>query len=69
MPASINKVVLMGNVGQDPEYRTFQNGGRVASFSVATSKRYKDKAGAVKEQTEWHKVQVFNEATIKLCEK
>jgi single-strand DNA-binding protein len=69
MPASMNKAILMGNVGQDPEYRSFPNGGRVASFSLATSKRYKDKACQVKDLTEWHRVQVFNEATIKLCEK
>jgi single-strand DNA-binding protein len=57
---SVNKVILLGRVGKDPEVRTFQNGGKVASFSLATSERWKDKdSGENKERTEWHNVAVF----------
>ncbi|HEU0117157.1 MAG TPA: single-stranded DNA-binding protein, partial [Alphaproteobacteria bacterium] len=54
MAGSVNKVILVGNLGKDPEVRTFQNGGRVASFSLATSENWKDKSsGEKKEKTEW----------------
>lgn len=69
MAGSVNKVILVGNVGKDPEVRSFQNGGRVANFSLATSETWKDKAtGERKEKTEWHRVVVFNENIINVCE-
>ena len=65
----VNKVILIGNVGQDPDIRTMQNGDRVANLSIATSERWKDKStGERKEKTEWHKVVVFNPGIIKLIE-
>lgn len=69
MAGSINKVILIGHIGQDPEIRAFQSGDKVASFSLATSESWKDKAsGERKERTEWHKIVVFNQGLIKLCE-
>ncbi len=60
--ASVNKVILVGNLGKDPESRSFQNGGEVVSFSVATSESWKDKSsGERKEKTEWHNVSIFSE--------
>lgn len=70
MASSVNKVMLIGNLGADPEIRTFQNGGRLASFSLATSESWKDKAsGERKERTQWHRIVINNEPLIKLCEK
>ena len=70
MAGSVNKAIIVGAFGRDPEIRTFQSGGRVASFSVATSERWKDKAtGERKERTEWHKVSVFNEGIVGVVEK
>ena len=70
MAYSINKVTLVGNVGNDPEIRTFQNGNKVVNLSVATSERWKDKdSGELKTQTEWHRVVIFNVAFIALAEK
>lgn len=67
---SVNKVILVGNLGRDPEVRTFQNGGRVANLSLATSKSWKDKnSGERKERTEWHRVVVFNEGLVGVCER
>jgi single-strand DNA-binding protein len=67
---SVNKVIIVGNLGRDPEIRTFQNGGRVASFSVATSESWKDKAtGERKERTEWHRISVLNENLVGVVEK
>lgn len=69
MGASVNKVTIIGLVGKDPEIRSFPSGDRVANFSVATSESWKDKAsGEKKEIVEWHKISVFNEHLIKLCE-
>ena len=69
MAGSINKVILIGHIGQDPEIRAFQSGDKVASFSLATSESWKDKTtGEKKEKCEWHKVVVFNQGLIKLCE-
>lgn len=66
---SINKVILIGHVGKDPEVRSFQSGGRVASFSLATSETWKDKStGERKEKTEWHKISVLNEGILKSVE-
>lgn len=59
--ASVNKVIIVGRLGQDPEVRQFQNGGQVANLSIATSERWTDKrTGEQKEQTEWHKVVLHN---------
>lgn len=70
MAGSVNKVIIIGNLGKDPEIRTFQNGGRVASFSVATSESWKDKAaGEKKERTEWHRISVLNDALVGVVEK
>lgn len=68
--ASVNSVTILGNVGKDPEIRSFPNGGRVANFSVATSERWKDKSsGEYKEKSEWHNVSVTNEALVGIVEK
>lgn len=69
MAGSVNKVILIGNLGQDPEIRSMQSGDRVASFSVATSENWKDKAtGERKEKTEWHRVAVFNQGLVNVIE-
>ena len=69
MAGSVNKVILIGNLGNDPEIRTFQNGGRVANLSVATSENWKDKTtGERKEKTQWHRVVVNNENLVGICE-
>ena len=60
MAGSVNKVILIGNLGKDPEIRTMQNGGKVANLSLATSESWKDKStGERKEKTEWHRVVIF----------
>ncbi len=70
MAGSVNKVIIIGNLGKDPEIRSFQNGGRVASFSVATSENWKDKAtGERKERTEWHRISVFSEGLVGIVER
>ncbi|HEU0055546.1 MAG TPA: single-stranded DNA-binding protein, partial [Longimicrobium sp.] len=56
MARSLNKAMLIGNLGQDPEVRTIPSGARVAQFSLATSRRWKDKNGQQQEKTEWHRV-------------
>lgn len=67
--AGVNKVIIVGNVGKDPEIRTFQSGDKVASFSIATSESWKDKAsGEKKERTEWHRVSITNQGLIKIVE-
>ena len=69
MAGSVNKVILVGNVGQDPEVRQFQNGGQVCSFSLATSENWKDKnTGERREKTEWHRISVFNEGLIRVVQ-
>ncbi len=69
MSGSVNKVILVGNLGRDPEVRTFQNGGRVCNLRVATSETWRDKAtGERKERTEWHTVVIFNENLLKVAE-
>lgn len=57
--ASVNKVILIGNLGADPEVRSLDNGAKVASFRMATTERYKDRDGNLKENTEWHSVEVW----------
>jgi single-strand DNA-binding protein len=70
MASSVNKVIIIGNLGKDPEIRSFANGGRVASFSVATSESWKDKAsGEKKERTEWHRISVLNDNLVGIVEK
>lgn len=67
--SSLNKVQIIGNVGQDPDVRTFQNGGKVCNLSVATSERWKDKAtGEQRERTEWHRVAIFAEHAANFAE-
>lgn len=70
MASSLNKVVLIGNIGKDPDIRTMQNGSKVASFSMATSESWKDKTtGERKENSQWHRVVIFNENLISIVEK
>ena len=64
--SSVNKVILIGNLGKDPEIRTTQAGKEIASLSIATSERWKDKSGEYQEKTEWHKVSVFSEPLAKM---
>jgi single-strand DNA-binding protein len=61
MAGSVNKVILVGNLGNDPESRSLGNGGEVVNLSVATSENWKDKEGNKQERTEWHRVVIFNE--------
>src|SRR5688500_9225283 len=61
MAGSVNKVILVGNLGQDPEARTMGSGGEVVNLSVATSESWKDRDGNRQERTEWHRVVIFNE--------
>ena len=61
MSGSVNKVMLIGRLGADPEVRDTKTGGRFATFSLATSERWKDKSGDQQERTEWHRVVVFQE--------
>ena len=70
MAGSINKVILVGNVGNDPEIRTFGNGGKVANFSVATSESWRDKqSGEKREKTEWHRVAIFQDGLVGIVER
>jgi len=69
MAGSVNKVILIGNLGRDPESRTFQNGNKVCNLRIATSETWRDKAsGERKERTEWHAVTIYNENLIKVAE-
>ena len=68
MTGSLNKVTLIGNLGRDPEVRTFQNGGKVANLSVATTESWK-KDGERQERTEWHRVVIFNENLVGVAER
>ena len=69
MAGSVNKVILIGNLGRDPEVRTFQNGGKVCNLRIATSESWRDKAtGERKERTEWHSVAIFSEPLAKIAE-
>ena len=69
MAGSVNKVILVGNLGRDPEVRSFQNGGKVVNLRIATSETWRDKAtGERKERTEWHSVAIFNENIAKIAE-
>lgn len=69
MAGSVNKVILIGNLGKDPEIRTLNSGDRVCNLRIATSETWRDKAtGERKEKTEWHQVVIFNENIVKVCE-
>ena len=69
MAGSVNKVILVGNLGRDPEIRSLNNGDRVANLRIATSETWRDKAtGERKEKTEWHRVVIFNENIVKVVE-
>jgi single-strand DNA-binding protein len=70
MSSSVNKVILIGNVGKDPEIRSFQNGGKVANLTLATSENWKDKTtGEKKDRTEWHRISITNEHIVEVVEK
>lgn len=70
MAGSVNKVILIGNLGKDPESRTFQNGGKVVELRIATSENWKDRqTGEKREKTEWHTVKVFNEGLAGVAER
>jgi len=69
MAGSVNKVILIGNLGRDPEVRTFQNGGKVCNLRIATSETWKDKSsGERRERTEWHSVAIFSEPLARVAE-
>lgn len=69
MAGSVNKVILIGNLGRDPEVRSFQNGGKVCNLRIATSETWKDKnTGERREKTEWHTVAIFNEGLVRIAE-
>ncbi len=69
MAGSVNKVILIGNLGRDPEVRSFQNGGKVVNLRIATSETWRDRnTGERKERTEWHSVAIFNENLGKIAE-
>ena len=69
MAGSVNKVILVGNLGQDPEIRTFQNGGKIANLRIATSETWKDRnTGERRERTEWHTVVIHSEPLVRVAE-
>ncbi|CTQ51007.1 single-stranded DNA-binding protein [Jannaschia donghaensis] len=69
MAGSVNKVIIIGNLGRDPEVRSFSNGGKVCNLRIATSETWRDKAsGERKEKTEWHSVAIFSEPLVRVAE-
>lgn len=69
MAGSVNKVILIGNLGADPEVRQFQNGGQVCNLRIATSETWKDKnTGERREKTEWHQVAIFSEGLVRIAQ-
>ena len=69
MAGSVNKVILVGNLGRDPEVRSFPNGGKVANLRIATSENWRDRnTGERREKTEWHSVAIFSEGLVKVAE-
>ncbi|SUZ32527.1 Single-stranded DNA-binding protein [Roseibaca ekhonensis] len=69
MAGSVNKVIIVGNLGRDPEVRSFQNGGKVCNLNIATSERWRDKqSGEQREKTEWHRVAIFAEPLVRIAE-
>lgn len=70
MAGSVNKVILIGNLGKDPEIKSFQNGGKIANFSIATSEQWKDKmSGERKERTEWHNITISGDGLVGVVER
>ena len=70
MSGSVNKVILVGNLGRDPEVRSMQSGDKVCNLSVATSERWKDRnSGEMQEKTEWHRVVLFDQKLVEVAEK
>ncbi len=70
MAGSVNKVILLGNLGRDPEIRSSQDGSKIVSFSIATTESWRDKvSGERKDRTEWHRIVVFNPNLADICEK
>ena len=70
MAGSLNKVMLIGNLGQDPEIKSFQNGGKVCNLRIATSENWKDRnTGERQERTEWHSVAIFSEGLVNVAER
>ena len=68
MSGSLNKVMLIGNLGRDPEVRTFSNGGRVCNLRIATTENWRDReSGERRERTEWHSVAIFSDGLIRVC--
>lgn len=65
----VNKQIIVGNVGKEPEFHTFGNDGEVAKFTVATTRKFKDKSGEKQEQTEWHRIVTFNKGLIGFIKK
>ncbi|HHL22029.1 MAG TPA: single-stranded DNA-binding protein [Aliiroseovarius sp.] len=69
MAGSVNKVILIGNLGADPEVREFPNGGKVCNLRLATSETWKDRnTGERRERTEWHRVAIYSEPLVRVCE-
>ena len=69
MAGSVNKVILIGNLGRDPEVRSFPNGGKVCNLRIATSENWKDRnTGERREKTEWHSVAIFSEPLVRVAE-
>ncbi len=69
MAGSVNKVIIIGNLGRDPEVRSFPNGGKVCNLRIATSERWKDRnSGETREKTEWHSVAIFSEPLVRIAE-
>lgn len=69
MSGTVNKVILVGNLGSDPEIRNFPNGGKVCNLSIATSENWKDRnTGERREKTEWHRVAIFSEPLVRVAE-
>ena len=67
--AGVNKVIIVGNLGNDPEVRTFPSGGKVCNFSVATSERWKDRnTGENRDRTEWHRIEITSEPLVRIAE-
>ena len=70
MAGSVNKVIIMGNLGKDPEIRNFPNGGRVCNFSIATSESWKDKnSGEKQERTQWHNISILSDPLVNIAER
>jgi single-strand DNA-binding protein len=70
MAGSVNKVILIGNLGRDPEIRSMQNGGKVCNLTVATSERWRDRgSGEQQERTEWHRVVIFDDRLVDVAER